>query len=157
LFIIFTAVISPFTYIRIIQFHLYYSVNIYSNWLREQFCNLSLYTLYILSVQRQTSCSSPLQSNANVWSFRHKFPGPRGPEGGPWPDYVAYVFVYLGNIVTCRLCRLTHLDHAQVTLQLRFSLSDVVKRFLRGPPLAGKPEPVIAGPATKIYAIFLDS
>ena len=33
----------------IIQFHLYRSVNIYSNWLQEQFCNLSLYTLYILN------------------------------------------------------------------------------------------------------------
>jgi len=30
---------------------LYHSVIIYSNWLQEQFCNLSLYTLYILSVQ----------------------------------------------------------------------------------------------------------
>jgi hypothetical protein len=30
---------------------LYHSVNIYSNWLQEQFCNLSLYTLYTLSVQ----------------------------------------------------------------------------------------------------------
>jgi len=28
-----------------LQFHLCHSVNIYSNWLQEQFCNLSLYTL----------------------------------------------------------------------------------------------------------------
>ena len=26
-------------------------VNIYSNWLQEHFCNVTLYTLYILSVQ----------------------------------------------------------------------------------------------------------
>ena len=34
----------------VVQFHLYQSVNIYSNWLQEQFCNLALYTLCILSV-----------------------------------------------------------------------------------------------------------
>jgi hypothetical protein len=34
------------------QFHLHHSVNIYSNWLQEQFCNISLYTLYTLSVQQ---------------------------------------------------------------------------------------------------------
>jgi len=70
---------------------------------------------------------------------------------GPWPDYVACVFVFLGNIITCRLCKLTPLDQAQVTLQLRVSLSDVVKQFLGGLPLAGEPEPAIAGPATKMY------
>ena len=32
-------------------FLLSHSVNIYSNWLQEQFCNLSLYALYILSVR----------------------------------------------------------------------------------------------------------
>ena len=35
------------TYVHIIQFQLYHSVNIYSEWLQEQFCTLSLYTLYI--------------------------------------------------------------------------------------------------------------
>ena len=40
-----------YIYIHILMFHLYHSVNIYSNWLREQFSNLSLYTLYIVSVQ----------------------------------------------------------------------------------------------------------
>ena len=34
----------------VVQFHLYQSVNIYSNWLQEQFCNLALYTLCTLSV-----------------------------------------------------------------------------------------------------------
>jgi len=38
-------------FIHIIQFHLYHSVNSYSDWLQEQLCKLSLYTLYILSVQ----------------------------------------------------------------------------------------------------------
>jgi len=48
----FIAVICTYIYIQIIQFHLYHRVNIYSNCLQEQFCNLSLYTLYILSVQQ---------------------------------------------------------------------------------------------------------
>jgi hypothetical protein len=30
---------------------LYRSANIYSNWVQKKFCNLSLYTLYILCVQ----------------------------------------------------------------------------------------------------------
>ena len=47
----FTAATCTCIYIHIIQFHLYHSVNIYSNWLQEKFCNLSLHTLYILSVQ----------------------------------------------------------------------------------------------------------
>jgi len=46
--IFFTAVIWTYIYIHIIQFHLYHTVNIYSNWLQEQFCNLSLHTLYTL-------------------------------------------------------------------------------------------------------------
>ena len=36
--------------VHIIQFHLYHSVIIYSNWLKEQFCNLSSYTIYIYTV-----------------------------------------------------------------------------------------------------------
>ena len=47
----FTAAICTNIYIRIVQFHLCHSVNIYSKCLREHFCNLSLYTLYTLSVQ----------------------------------------------------------------------------------------------------------
>ena len=35
------------TVCRLIPIQLYHSVNIYSNWLQEQYCNLSLYTLYI--------------------------------------------------------------------------------------------------------------
>jgi hypothetical protein len=50
-FLFFTAFICTYIYEHIIQFHLYHSVNIYSDWLQEQFCNLSLSTLYILSVQ----------------------------------------------------------------------------------------------------------
>jgi len=37
--------------IHIIPFHLHHSANIYSNWLQEQFCNLSLYMLCMLYMQ----------------------------------------------------------------------------------------------------------
>jgi hypothetical protein len=46
-------------------------------------------------------------------------PGPVGPKLGPGSDYVAYVYVFLGSIITCRLYKLTLSDRAQVTLQLR--------------------------------------
>ena len=38
-------------YLYLLPFHLCHCVNIYSNWLREQFCKLFLNVLYILSVQ----------------------------------------------------------------------------------------------------------
>ena len=45
---------SVFFFVRVLYsllFHLCYGVNIYSDWLREQFRNLSLNMLYILCVQ----------------------------------------------------------------------------------------------------------
>jgi hypothetical protein len=57
---------------------------------------------------------------------RYKLPGPGGPEGGPGPEFVAYVFVFLGSIIICRLYKLTLSDQAQVTLQLRVSRSDLM-------------------------------
>ena len=56
---------------------------------------------------------------------------------GPGPDYIAYVFVFLYSTITCRLCKLTLTDQAQVTLQLRFSLSDFLYVFLVGLPFLG--------------------
>lgn len=47
----FTALICNYIYIHIVHFHLYHSVNNYSYWLQEPFCNLSLYTLCKLSEQ----------------------------------------------------------------------------------------------------------
>jgi len=47
---LFTAVIYACIYIHLFNFCRY--VNNYSNWLREQFCKLSLNMLYILSVQQ---------------------------------------------------------------------------------------------------------
>jgi len=35
----------------------------------------------------------------------YKFPVLGGPEGGPEPDYVVYVFVFLGSISICQLYR----------------------------------------------------
>ena len=57
---------------------------------------------------------------------RYKIPGPGDPEGGLGPDYLAYVF--LGSIIIYRLYKLTlsDQDQAQITQQLRVSLSHIV-------------------------------
>ena len=49
-----------------------------------------------------------------------RFKLPRG------PDCAAYVYVFLGTVITCRLNKLTASDRDQVTLQLDVSLSDLV-------------------------------
>ena len=68
---------------------------------------------------------------------RYKLPGPDSPERDPDPEYVTHVFVFLGSIIICRLYKLTISDQAQVTVQLRVSLSDLVSRFLAGLQLLG--------------------
>jgi hypothetical protein len=57
---------------------------------------------------------------------RYKLPAPGSPEGGPGPDYVAYVFVFLGSIIVCRVYKLTLSDQAQITLPLTVSFCDLV-------------------------------
>jgi len=48
---------------------------------------------------------------------------------GFWgPDYVAYIFVFLGTIIICWLNRLTLSDHIQVTLQLGAIPFDLVNK-----------------------------
>jgi len=46
-----------------------------------------------------------------------------GPEGGPEPDSVTYIFVFLGSIIIYRFYKLTLSDKVQVALQLTASLS----------------------------------
>jgi hypothetical protein len=48
------------------------------------------------------------------------------PEGDLAPSYAAYDFVLLSATVICRLYKLTLPDQAQVTRQLKDSLSDLV-------------------------------
>ena len=68
--------------------------------------------------------------NFNLWAVFTvclvQITGPVGPEEGAGPAYVEYVFVFLGSIIICRLYKLTLSDLAQVTLQLRARLSDLV-------------------------------
>ena len=45
---------------------------------------------------------------------------------GKGSNYIAYVFVYLSSIVICLLHKLTLSVQAQVALQLRVSLADLV-------------------------------
>jgi hypothetical protein len=58
-----------------------------------------------------------------------------GAQQGARGRTVSYVFVFLGSTIICPLYKLTLSDQVQVTLQLRVSLSDLVQRFLAGPPL----------------------
>jgi len=44
-----------------------------------------------------------------------------GLEGGLGSSYVAYIFVFLGNTIICRLFKLSLPDQVQVILQLRVS------------------------------------
>jgi hypothetical protein len=45
--------------------------------------------------------------------IRYKLPGPGRPEWVPGPDYVAYVFVFLGSIIIRRLNKLSHSHQSQ--------------------------------------------
>jgi len=63
-------------------------------------------------VENCHNCKSTTQSSDYVHPVaslavgrsRCQLPGPCGPERGPGPKYVAYVFAYLGNIFVCRGC-----------------------------------------------------
>ena len=48
------------------------------------------------------------------------------------PDYVTYVFVFLGSIILCAPYKFNLSDQAQITLKLTISLTDQVQRFLAG-------------------------
>jgi hypothetical protein len=71
------------------------------------------------------------------------------------PGYVAYVFVCLDSTIICRLYKSTLSDQAQVTVQLRVYLSDLVQMFVASPPLlrgggvSAGPEPALGGPGWK--------
>ena len=62
---------------------------------------------------------------------------PGVPKGGPGPDYVAYVVVFLSSSSVYRLYEITLSAQAQVTHQLRASLSDILQRFVADPVLLG--------------------
>jgi len=64
----------------------------------------------------------------------YKLAGHGDPEEGPEFDYFVHVSVFLGSIITCRLYTLHLSDQAQVTLKLGTRLSDLVTRYLAGPP-----------------------
>jgi len=45
---------------------------------------------------------------------------------GAWGPTILHVFVFLNSIIICQLYRLTLSDQAQITMQVRVSLSDLV-------------------------------
>jgi len=55
---------------------------------------------------------------------RYKLPGSGGPERGPGPHYFAYVFVFLYNIILCRLYTVTLSEQAPNSATA--SLSDLM-------------------------------
>jgi hypothetical protein len=67
------------------------------------------------------------------WGKSVQITGARRP--GKEPEYMAYVFVFLGSISICRSFKSTLSDQAQVTLQLRVSHFDFVSSILAGPSL----------------------
>jgi hypothetical protein len=63
-----------------------------------------------------------------------KITGSGGQKGGPKPKFLAYVFVFFGNIIIGPFYKLTLSAQTKVTLQLTVSLSDLLSRFLARPP-----------------------
>jgi hypothetical protein len=57
---------------------------------------------------------------------RYKLPAAGGQKVGPGLDYVAYVSVFLASTIICQLYKLTLSHQAQVALQQRGSLSDLL-------------------------------
>ena len=60
------------------------------------------------------------------WRSWYELSGRGGSYRGSWADCVAYVSVVPASIINCEMYKLTLSDEAQVTLQLRESLSDLV-------------------------------
>ena len=81
------------------------------------------------------------------WGNPVQITGTRGPEGAPGPHCVAYVFVFLGSVMTCRLHGLTFSDKTQYPLHLRVGLFGLVSALARGPKnfLSPRPEPSLGG------------
>ena len=75
-------------------------------------------TLTVTSVSSQTTV---LVSSTDEKDGGGRGGGAGGPEGGPGPDYVAFVSVFLGSVIIFRLHKLIPSDQAQVTLQLTVS------------------------------------
>jgi hypothetical protein len=57
------------------------------------------------------SCSQCRQERGGESPY--KFPGPDFPKGGPGPDNVAYVFVFVCSIIICPLYKLSLSDQAK--------------------------------------------
>jgi hypothetical protein len=79
-----------------------------------------------------------LYRREEVGGSLQKLPGSGSPEGGPEPDYIAYVFAFLRSIAICRLDTLTISDQDQVTLKLRASLSDLLSSVSAVRPCLGR-------------------
>lgn len=73
----------------------------------------------------------------------------------PRPKYFAYIFVFLTNIITYLLWKLTPSDQAKVTRQLRISLSDLVEGFLAGLPCCKARQTFFTGTGNPLSAALI--
>jgi hypothetical protein len=114
--------------------------------------NIVKQNLIILSLATVSTLNhfiDPISAVEGRWGGRKPVQviGVGGPEGGPWSHYVAYVLVFLGSIIICRLYRLTLSDKAIVTLQLTIlSVRFSVKTFSWPVHAGGTPKFLSPGP-----------
>jgi hypothetical protein len=81
-----------------------------------------------------TSCLVMPLATRNSWQYRregdgggsrYKLSGPGCSEGSPGPNYVAYVFVFVGSTTICPLHKLILSVEAKVTQQPTGRVSDL--------------------------------
>jgi hypothetical protein len=79
--------------------------------------------LYVHCLSRFLLCAvlfpGVLTVKTRRWERRCTLPRFGDPVGGLRPNYVAYVFVFLGGVIICIVNKLTLSDHAQVALQVK--------------------------------------
>jgi hypothetical protein len=71
-------------------------------------------------------CEVQTNSAEETGASPYKLLGPGSPEWGPGPEYISYVFVFLGSIINCRLCQLILSFQTQDDLQLTVNISGLV-------------------------------
>ena len=132
-------------------------LNGWPQYLRRHFCNAKV-VAGILSKLMIISFHYLLQSvPTRGRGSRYKLPEPGGPEGGPLPDGIACVFVFVISIIICPLYKLNLSAQTKATLKLSQYFRFSVEIFSQ-PALAGGPRKFIfIGPWTHSQCSWLQS